>query len=228
MVAIGALAVLAGPPSVAHGQVPGSTSEVDPAFQPPGTTVAIGTDPATTEPSTADPGTTEAPGSTPLDTDAEVTVVDTADPAPTAPDTKEIDDENRKFAIIVAGLVAVAVALSLLTAYYWRVTKPGAYDEFDDVDDEDDEYGFDDEDDDRGPSGDVDELDDDELFVSSGPRSRQAIAGADHADVDAGWEPLATGEQERVSGQVRRATSRPSPRDRARAFGAAGGADTDR
>lgn len=233
LVVAGALTVLGGWPSVASAQDPVPSTTIAPTDPLTSTDVSGGTTPTT--PTT--PTTSGTPGSTGLD--PEVTVPDTAEPAQTTPDTTEIDDENRKFAIVIAGLVAVAVALALLTFRYWRVTKPVPIgddpDGFDDLDDDDDD-GFGDEvgdgrdggagREDRGPG--IDELDDDELFVSSGPRSRRAIAGADHADVGAGWEPMATGEQERVSGQVRRATSRPSPSDRARALGMADPSDAGR
>lgn len=231
LVVAGALAVLGGWPSVASAQDPAPSTTIAPT-DPLTTTVA----PGATTPTT--PTTSGTPGSADLDTDPEMTVADTDEPAQTAPDTTQIDEENRKFAIVVAGLVAVAVALALLTIRYWRVTKPVPVGDDPDLDDDLDDDGFGDEveggpdddaaddRDDRGPG--IDELDDDELFVSSGPRSRRAIAGADHADVGAGWEPMATGEQERVSGQVRRATSRPSPSDRARAFGMADPSDAGR
>lgn len=169
---------------------------------------------------------------------------------PRVADTTQIDQENRKLALVVAGLVAVALALLVLTIRYWRITKPVVDDDFDDeydeYDDWDDEDLDDDDERDRAVAvaasprrAVVDDLDDDEIFVMSPAappaddaapepveplprrgdrRSRRSIAGADHADADAGWEPMATGEQERVSGQVPRATNRPSRSQRAGAY----------
>lgn len=185
-------------------------------------------DPALTTTTVAVPGsTTTIPAATTTEDPADTTTVTSQQTDQRVPDTAEIDEENRKFALIVAGLVAVAVALALLTIRYWRMTKPDKAAVATAATEEAEPVGV--------------ELDDDELFVdvptgsaaptpvetpavapaavvATGRRSRRAIAGADHADVDEGWEPMATGEQERVSGQVRRATSRPSAKDRARAF----------
>ncbi|MCB0977849.1 MAG: hypothetical protein KDB02_10365 [Acidimicrobiales bacterium] len=169
--------------------------------------------------STAPPASgsaTSAPSVSGLDPDT-TPVTSVSESEQTAPNTDEIDEENRKFTIVVAGLIGVAFGLALLTLRYWKVTKPRPL-VAPTVEDENPETG----------AGDAEA--DGELFVStgevtnggSGRPSRRAIAGADHADVDAGWEPMATGEQERVSGQVPRATVRPDRDARARALGAAG------
>lgn len=211
-----ATAVLVGGPSAAR------TSQ-DPSLTASTTGVAV------------ESTTTVTSAATTSEASDDTTTVTSGQTDQRTPDTSQIDEENRKFAFVVAGLVAVAVALALLTIRYWRVTKPSPIavggDEGDDGDEGDNVSRVVP----RPSKTTTVELDDDELFVdvaaaeaaavSAQPArpSRRAVAGADHADVDANWEPRATGEQERVSGQVRRVTNRPSASDRARAFEASDG-----
>lgn len=113
-------------------------------------------------------------------------------------DQSKVDADNRRITLIVAGLVAVAVALTLVTFRYWRATKPVA------------------------PA--VTATDGDVRSPRSrrvGRRSRRAVAGADHAGADDDWEPRATGEQERVSIPGATPTARPSRSQRAAALAAA-------
>lgn len=157
--------------------------------------------------------------------------VSTAPTDPTAARPRDPRADDRKATLIIAGLVAVAIAISLLTIRYWRVTKPVAPSSPEES---------------PGPGVDALSVDAPGESVAEAPavevpaseatvataavpvvgagkgagiRSRRSVAGADHADADAGWEPMHTGEQERVSGQVPRATVRPTRSDRARALG---------
>lgn len=52
------------------------------------------------------------------------TTVAAKSPPQSGVDSAAVDAENRRLVAIVAGLVAVAIALFLLTIRYWRVTKP--------------------------------------------------------------------------------------------------------
>lgn len=81
--------------------------------------------------------------------------------------------ENRKILGVVIGLVVVAVLLTLLTIRYWLHTRPVRP----------------------------------EPLAEAAPRraredvgrgSRRSVAGADHAGADDDWEPLGTGEHDRV------------------------------
>jgi hypothetical protein len=126
--------------------------------------------------------------------------------------SNRVADENRKIWAVVAALVLVAIALSLLTIRYWRKTRPVSPDADADADADADE-----------PVAEVDEvmsgtdsageLPDDAvndaandtapvpvvdapLAVPASPR--RAVAGADHASADEAWEPRGTGEHERV------------------------------
>ena len=80
---------------------------------------AVARQPAT---ATQDPGvgssTGQAPGSNP-----------TATAAPTADNSAQVNSENRRIWLVVGGLVAVALALLLLTIRYWRHTRPLPVDE---------------------------------------------------------------------------------------------------
>lgn len=82
-----------------------------------------------------DPDTSTTAGF-PVETTTTVVVTTTA-PAPTtastttasepstsSPSRTRVADENRKIWLVVAGLVAVAIALTLLTIRYWRHTRP--------------------------------------------------------------------------------------------------------
>lgn len=113
-----------------------------------------------------------------------------ADPAPVdtdAVDREAVKAEDRRMIIVVGGLVAVAVALLLLTIRYWRVTRPV-----------------------------TEPIQGDELRHTGaerrrfGRRSRRAIAGADHAGADADWQPRSTSEQEAVRAPEDLSRQRPS------------------
>ena len=115
----------------------------------------------------------------------------TEEPAPpptSGEDSSAVDEdavkaENRRLVAIVGGLIAVAVALLLMTIRYWQVTRPGPADPTE-------EDAYEDE-----PAGD-EEMDTSPVPVKRlhGRRSRRAVAGADHAAADDDWEPRATGE----------------------------------
>lgn len=183
---------------------------------------------------------TTTPSSTTTPSTSADTTPSTTRRAAREADTSQIDSENRRFTMVIVGLLVVAALLALLTIRYWRVTKPGRKpkpgkradavdpDEFDDDDlfitSDDAGAGADDE---RDDDLDDDDAVDDQVVAPAtasrslwGRRSRRAVAGADHADADDDWEPMATGELEKVSGQVPRATSRPNAAQRARALGA--------
>lgn len=84
--------------------------------QDPGVTTTF---PVEVSSSTTTPVTTVVP------TTAAVVTTDVEDPeASTGAGSTRVADENRKIWAVVAGLVLVAVALSLLTIRYWRKTRP--------------------------------------------------------------------------------------------------------
>ena len=123
----------------------------------------------------------------------------------------EIDAENRRILLIVGALVAVALALLLLTIRYWRATRPVVADT-------------------SVPDEDMEGEDEDVVIAQkallevpptvgrTGRRSRRAVAGADHASVDDEWEPRATGEQPRIDPPTTGRTVRPSSQQRAEAL----------
>lgn len=124
----------------------------------------------------------------------------TDDPAadPTAEDDESaggstVAEENRRIWLVVAGLVVVALALTLLTVRYWRHTRPAQ-------------------------SVDPEPIPASTWRSRRGRGSRLAVAGADHAAADASWEPRATGEQALVAGPPTRRQSRPTPSQRASAY----------
>lgn len=133
--------------------------------------------------------------------DAPTTTMLSGDPSSptTSGRSTEIDAENRRIAIIVGGLIAVALALILLTVRYWRATRPVLVDEH--VSEAAPEV--------VDPSRTVDRI---------GRRSRRAVAGADHATADETWESRATGEQPRVDPPAAGRPVRPSTRQRAAAL----------
>lgn len=136
-----------------------------------------------------------------------------ADGAAEAAGSQRVADENRKIWLVVVGLVVVAVALSLLTFRYWRQTRPRAPVDPADADDEVLVTS-----DDAEPSAAGDAAD--EVPTSAaGRRSRRAVAGADHAAVDEGWEPRGTGEHDRVEVAPADRLPRPSRDQRAAALG---------
>lgn len=94
--------------------------------------------------------------------------------------------ENRKVLAVVLGLVAVAVALSVLTFAYWRRTRPVRSSE-------------------PGPA----RARPDSTARTADRMSRQAVAGADHHGADGDWQSHATGEHKRIEPTARPAGSRP-------------------
>lgn len=105
---------------------------------------------------------------------ASATSAEPASPGATLAATgKRVLTEDRKILGVVIGLVLVALLLTLLTIRYWLHTRPVRP----------------------------------EPLVEAAPRraredvgrgSRRAVAGADHAGADDDWEPLGTGEHDRV------------------------------
>lgn len=147
------------------------------------------------------------------DTVAEDPGVDAADDDPES-DSGAVDAENRRILLIIIGLVAVAIAIALLTIRYWRQTKP-VLPQTDDVDD--------------GSPADDPEAGDDpyaDLFepvAESSRRSRRAVAGADHPEADEQWVPRGTGEHDRIEVAEASTISKPSGDQRAAAFRAKNG-----
>lgn len=119
---------------------------------------------------------------TPIET-APSTVITDADESG-AVDRDAVDAENRRMMVIVGGLIGIAIALLLLTIRYWRVTRPVA-----------EAIGT--------------EPTDDEDVPRHGPRSRQSVAGADHAGTDDDWQPRTTGEHTIVPDADATARARP-------------------
>jgi hypothetical protein len=133
----------------------------------------------------------------------------------------KVADENRKIWAVVAALVLVAVALSLLTIRYWRKTRPVSPDaeaepEADVEDPPAREL--------PGDPVDADAADDTApVPVVDAPlavpaSARRAVAGADHASADDAWEPRGTGEHERVVVAATARANRLSPEQRAALF----------
>ncbi len=191
----------------------GAAPTQDPSF---GTTVpgdTTGTDlTATTEPVTpstaaGDAGTT----TTPEDDDATTT------------SSSRVADENRRLWLVVGGLVVIALALTVLTIRYWRQTRPVRASEH-----------LPEPEPDAPATGQLpvvvatetdDDADDDVLTDEPAPsrrrggrRSRRAVAGADHTDVDETWEPRGTGEHDRVEVGTSSRAVRPSRDQRAAAY----------
>lgn len=153
-----------------------------------------------------EPAPTEPPPTEPVDaTGAEDIEVD---------DDGAVDAENRRILLIVLGLVAVAIAITLLTIRYWRQTKPvpAVLDD-----------GPRDLEGDHVPAGGTAAPadDDDDLFepvAEPSRRSRRAVAGADHPGADDLWIPRGTGEHDRVEIGVAPVISRPTSDQRAAAL----------
>ena len=159
----------------------GAVGAQDPAI--PTTSGAFGTEPAV------------VPGAS---TTTTVPSDDTSSPTASGR-SSEIDSENRRIALIVGGLVVVALALVLLTIRYWRATRPVPVIE---------------------TASDTEPVVVPRSRAASGPgrRSRRAVAGADHAAADETWEPRATGEQPRIDPPSSARTVRPSRQQRAAAL----------
>lgn len=151
---VGALAVEG---SAAPAQDPGPAEEPEPFEEPESTDV---------------PAVAEEPA--PADDGPESGGVTAGEPGPDGGDRSAVDAENRRIWLVVGGLLAVAVALTLLTVRYWSQTRPVAVTE---------------------PVADTEA---DGRRERRGRRSRRAVAGADHAAADESWEPRGTGEFDRV------------------------------
>jgi len=219
----------------------GTAADARPA-QDPGTSTTLGssTSPVsvtTAAPTSADGVTTPAPA------------------AAAGPGSKRVADENRKIWIVVGALVAVALALTLLTIRYWRQTRPWPVPLGNPTGDTPPppavRGGRLEHDEDVAPSpapaaeawaptaegaAEVDAAE-----VDAGPptealpvvvagaaagaidedvarTSRRAVAGADHAGADDGWEPHSTGQHERVVIPPTERRARPTAAQRAAAF----------
>ena len=144
-------------------------------------------------------------------------------PAATEPEAESdgsVDAENRRILLIVLGLVAVAIAITLLTLRYWRQTKPVP------VAVEDVFAGDVDGDGHSDPAPAAPTPDDgaySELFepvVVPARHSRRAVAGADHAGADDLWVPRGTGEHDRVEVSEAPVISKPTASQRAAALNA--------
>lgn len=159
--------------------VAGATGTQDPTL--PTTSAAFGTEPA---------GVPVASTTVPAATAATPT---------TSGRSSEIDAENRRIALIVGGLVAVALALVLLTIRYWRTTRPVPLS-------------------DTVADAEPVAVPRSRAADRPGRRSRRAVAGADHAAADDTWEPRATGEQPRIDPPDTGRTVRPSRQQRAEAL----------
>ncbi|CAN5576145.1 hypothetical protein BH10ACT1_BH10ACT1_37500 [soil metagenome] len=150
-----------------------------------------------------DPTATTAPTATGL-APTTTAAVTTTTAAAGGPDTDKVAEEDRKIWLVVGGLVAVAIALLLLTIRYWRHTKPVPLDAAPvAADDAAAPSGR------RGRRG------------ERGRHSRRAVAGADHATADEGWEPRGTGEHQRTEAPSAATSSRPTAEQRAAAYAAA-------
>lgn len=107
--------------------------------------------------------------------------------AATGVGSRRVADENRKIWVVVAGLIGVAVGLSLLTFRYWRQTRPVPLADPTDPTDPADPVPAADP---RAPRSRPGE--------GGGRHSRRAVAGADHPAADDEWEPRGTGDRDRV------------------------------
>lgn len=172
-------------------------------------TVNVGQDPSVTTTSGAfgtEPET--VPGETtgtaePADTETSEVGEPDGESGTTSGRSAEIDAENRRILLIIAGLLAVAVALTLLTVRYWKATKPVPIR--------------------PGPVVGRPDADDDVLIAAPGAtrrgkRSRMAVAGADHATSGSEWEPRGTGEHVRIDPPKASLGVRPSRDQRAAAL----------
>lgn len=141
-----------------------------------------------------------------------------SDPAGGVDNANEVRQENRRIWLVVGGLVAVAVALALVTVRYWRHTKPVAVPAPSSRDRASARPVA------SGPeasrSGEPRRSRAGPVIAepSAGRRSRRSVAGADHAGADEGWEPRGTGEHERVEVSASVARSRPSRAQRRSAY----------
>lgn len=124
--------------------------------------------------------------------------------------SRRVADENRRIWLVVAGLVVVALALSLLTFRYWRRTRPVPLGV--DVEPEPEAE--------PEPATGLAALEARSRRGETGRRSRRAVAGADHAAVGDDWEPRGTGEHERVEVSAAQRLPRPTRDQRAAAYAA--------
>ena len=169
--------------------------------------------------SAQDPGaatTVTAPGTPGSDPTGPATTVAAGGPASTAATatsttqptngagSRRAADENRRIWVVVAGLIAVAVGLSLLTIRYWRQTKPVPLAPV------------------PASGADAASRERRNRRAEGGRHSRRAVAGADHVSVDDGWEPRGTGEHDRVEIPTTDRRPRPTPEQRAAAYQTAG------
>ena len=131
-----------------------------------------------------------------------------------------VDAENRRILLIVLGLVAVAIAITLLTIRYWRQTRPvPVADESVSAGRADSDRRSDPVPEARAPDGGAYS----ELFepvAVPARRSRRAVAGADHAGADDLWVPRGTGEHDRVEVSEAPVISKPTTDQRAAALNA--------
>lgn len=116
--------------------------------------------------------------------------------------SRRIADENRKIWVVVAGLIAVAVCLTLLTIRYWHQTRPSRLVVA------------------AAPPTVGRRARKEPPEPGPGRRSRRAVAGADHAGADETWEPRGTGEHDRVVVPTAERRPRPDRAQRAAAYAA--------
>ncbi len=146
--------------------------------------------------------------------------------------SRRVADENRRIWVVVAGLVAVAVALAWLTIRYWRHTRPVRQPVQPSVGAATTET--------PAPTLELSPAPGRELASTptltrgrdndrpvgngegSGRHSRRAVAGADHVTVDDAWEPRGTGEYERIVVPAADRSPRPNRSQRAAAYEAGG------
>lgn len=162
------------------------------------------------------------------------------DPDGGVDNAQQVRDENRRIWLVVAGLVAVAIALALVTIRYWRNTKPATVPTGKDRAKGDARVSAEDAASDRRaapgrrtvPGRRSIPVADDEVagrprrprstpVVADPPvgrRSRRSVAGADHAGADDGWEPRGTGEHDRIEVSAAVERSRPSRNQRRSAY----------